>query len=744
MVELITDGEAIKMITEKVALIIIFNHRYDRNIPILREMYKSRFTNIRFLMPFYDGEEEDVIPVYESSYHFQGYFMQSYRELMSLECDAFLFISDDQIINPLLNERNVLNWLHMNEKDIYLDSYADVNSEGMFEWFPTKKIAQAFETRGMEYKRYLPSYNEAVKLYESFCGKKFEKEYSDAFFGDAYEFCEELVDSFIDQNGGSKKIPYPLLFGYSDYFCVRKEKFYQLARMCGIFAAMNLFVEIAFPTAVMLTFDRTKVVTRQEIGKYSVRTRADDLGEKYNYSLLMLLQNWDDNLLCIHPIKLSRWNEGEDNENRVTNELYNKLIKLPLGEYKKIGIYGTGENTEKVLACYQDCVGEIKAQLFFVDSYSKSGSKKYRGQDVYNVYDLEVLQLDEIIVSSMLFEEEMVRKLKDIWGDKYIIHRLYDGEKNINFVEHAAIMKNSIDLPTLKIKFIGMFDNFSGMTNLIYRLLSKHYYLEISEQPELLVYSHAPFNEIFDDKFHKHTNLQATWLEEYCEREHEKYHDCVKLLWKRGIKESGVDDFDYDTIDQCFDYAVGYPYLKNNKYFYFNIDITKQCYDNFRKMDEEIPTHFCSYIYMNENWGDGAKLRKKLYKKLSDYKKVDCIWNYEEGQKKYKFTIVFENHSKPGYASKILWKAILSGSIPIYWGAPDISEKIGLNQNAFIDCTRYGEDVDSMIAEIMKIDADDELYREMRRQVLFKEQYSTEKLEEFLCNVAKEAKRKSV
>lgn len=44
----------------------------------------------------------------------------------------------------------------------------------------------------------------------------------------------------------------------------------------------------------------------------------------------------------------------------------------------------------------------------------------------------------------------------------------------------------------------------------------------------------------------------------------------------------------------------------------------------------------------------------------------------------------------------------------------------------------------------MKIDADDELYREMRRQVLFKEQYSTEKLEEFLCNVAKEAKRKSV
>lgn len=44
------------------------------------------------------------------------------------------------------------------------------------------------------------------------------------------------------------------------------------------------------------------------------------------------------------------------------------------------------------------------------------------------------------------------------------------------------------------------------------------------------------------------------------------------------------------------------------------------------------------------------------------------LWNYEGGQNKYKFTIVFENHSKPGYASKLIWKAILSGSIPIYWG----------------------------------------------------------------------------
>lgn len=726
---------------DKVALIIIFNHRYDKNLPLLREMYKNRFANIRFLMPFYDGEDEDVIPVYESSYHFQGFFIQAYRELMKLECDAFLFISDDQIINPMINEGNTLEWLYMNEKDIYIDSFADLNSEGMFEWFPTGGVAKAFGTRGIEYRNQLPSYTEAVRIYENFCGKKFEIKYSDDFFGEAYTFCDELVDSFIGQNGGSKKIPYPLLFGYADYFCIRKEKFYQFARICGIFAAMNLFVEIAIPTAVMLAFDRTKVITRQDIGKYSARTRADDFSEKYNNSLYKLFQNWDDNLLFIHPIKLSRWNEGEDNEKRVINELYRKLIRLPLGKCKKIGIYGIGENTEKMLACYKDLIGEIKAEIFFVDSYSKSGLKKYMGKEVYNVNDLELLQPDEIIVSSMLYEEEMVRKLNDIYGNKYKIHRLYNGGTLINFVNHAGMMKNSITLPQLKVKFIGVFDNFSGSTSLIYRLLSKYYSLEISEQPELLVYSHARFMEIKGDKYHKHTNLRSTWVEEYCEREHEKYHDCVKLLWKHGIKENGVDDFDYDTINPSFDYVVGYPYLNNDKYFYFNMDITKQCYDKRDNLDEEMPIQFCSYVYMNENRGEGARFRKEFYKRLSKYKKVDCLWNYEERQNKYKFTIVFENHSKPGYASKIIWKAILSGSIPIYWGAPDICDKIGLNPNAFINCTKYGEDIDSMVAEIMRIDQNDELYREMRRQVPFKEEYSTEKLEVFLCNVAEEARR---
>ena len=48
----------------KVCLVVIFNHRFDRNLPALRKIYGERFAGIRFLVPFYDGSDADVIPVY--------------------------------------------------------------------------------------------------------------------------------------------------------------------------------------------------------------------------------------------------------------------------------------------------------------------------------------------------------------------------------------------------------------------------------------------------------------------------------------------------------------------------------------------------------------------------------------------------------------------------------------------------------------------------------------------------------
>ena len=76
----------------KVALIIIYNHKFDRNIDILENIYKDRFSNIYHLVPFYTGDKSNVISVYENSHYFQGYVAQGFKSYFKEEFEHYFFI----------------------------------------------------------------------------------------------------------------------------------------------------------------------------------------------------------------------------------------------------------------------------------------------------------------------------------------------------------------------------------------------------------------------------------------------------------------------------------------------------------------------------------------------------------------------------------------------------------------------------------------------------------------------------
>lgn len=48
-------------------------------------------------------------------------------------------------------------------------------------------------------------------------------------------------------------LPYPLIGGYSDIVVVNRDHLQRISERCGVFAATNLFVELAIPTAMLLT-----------------------------------------------------------------------------------------------------------------------------------------------------------------------------------------------------------------------------------------------------------------------------------------------------------------------------------------------------------------------------------------------------------------------------------------------------------------------------------------------------------
>ena len=174
------------------------------------------------------------------------------------------------------------------------------------------------------------------------------------------------------------------------------------------------------------------------------------------------------------------------------------------------------------------------------------------------------------------------------------------------------------------------------------------------------------------------------------------------------------------------------PRLKNllppSKYYLEYCQILKE----FRNMDK---SRFCNFIYSHSDKDfSGTIKRAEFCKSLMKYKKVDCagsvMQNTDELNRldkniihdkrssinssikltymsKYKFTIAFENQSCPNYVTEKIWHPFLVGSIPIYWGCPQVAQMF--NPAAFINCHDYSS-LDEVVSRVQEIDNDHELY----------------------------------
>lgn len=305
----------------KVCLVIMFNHRYDQNLPLLQKIYGKRFSEIRFLVPFYDGSDADVIPVYESSWQFQGFFIQAYEKLKNIPCTHYLFVGDDLILHPGFNDTNFITQMNIQNKKFLITHFYQLNLPNRFRWNHTGGSSKPFYDKSTVWRNSLYTYDEAMAKFKDFFGVEYKEVYDKDFFGDPnnpsgnmlgrWNNAEEhskVVAEFIKSNGGSTKIPYPMAGGYSDIFCVDKGSLFEFSRLCGIFSAMNMFVEIAIPTVAVLTFKKDEVQFFP-FGSAKVLWGKDrtDFENKYDKDFNRLYNEWEENILYVHPVKLSRW-----------------------------------------------------------------------------------------------------------------------------------------------------------------------------------------------------------------------------------------------------------------------------------------------------------------------------------------------------------------------------------------------------------------------------------------------------
>lgn len=305
----------------------------------------------------------------------------------------------------------------------------------------------------------------------------------------------------------------------------------------------------------------------------------------------------------------------------------------------------------------------------------------------------------------------------------------------------------------IKINFEYFWEGFNPEDNFFTRILRKHYDVEISSNPDYIFFS------LYGSKKPPRILKAGKILRKISPNLYIHLRKLVSKVLKKELpvpkNKSAIKIFyssehqkpDMSQCDWAFSYAyedeINHPrYMRIPEYYWFGAgkNLVKGK-DYAKKIISQNRKKFCNFIFSNE-----VKYRNDFFKKLSQYKRVDapgrCMRNMDplekEGHEKlsaeewtkhklkfmenYKFTIAIENYLLSGYTDEKIYHAMISGTIPIYYGNPKVSRDF--NTNSFINVGDY-KNFDEVVKRIKEIDQNDSLYEKILSEPWYKENRPT-------------------
>ena len=292
------------------ALVVLYNHRYDKNIPTVEAIYRGRFDAVFHLVPFYTGTRANVIPVYENSHCFQGYIAQGARTFVQPQFAHYVFAADDLVLNPAVSAETYAQFFRLDAQTSFLPQL-DSLPAARTHWpaYRNAVLFDPFRRYGVEVRDELPRSDEAARRLA-----RHGVANGDFTFGQVYgkttprALGRYLLDR-LTHRGSLRRMRYPLTRSYSDLAIVSAACIRQFCDYCGVFAATDLFAELALPTALALATER--IVTEEHLGLrgkalWSAAEQQQEL-DQYGRRLGELLRRFPRDCLYIHPVKLSSW-----------------------------------------------------------------------------------------------------------------------------------------------------------------------------------------------------------------------------------------------------------------------------------------------------------------------------------------------------------------------------------------------------------------------------------------------------
>lgn len=204
-----------------------------------------------------------MIAVYESSYYFHGYVAQGYRAFAG-SYRHYFFVADDMVLNPAIDEHNYARVFDLDDASGFLQELDSMPGE---KW-PHDRAAVTFDPfrPGVEIRNEIPSPEAAATVIASLGVTNGPYSFRDTYFAGGDYGMRNIVrqvirfayDRFILKTD-LRASKYPFVRSYSDLFIVSATNIEKFVQYCGAFAAAELWVELAVPTALVLTGERIRV-----------------------------------------------------------------------------------------------------------------------------------------------------------------------------------------------------------------------------------------------------------------------------------------------------------------------------------------------------------------------------------------------------------------------------------------------------------------------------------------------------
>jgi hypothetical protein len=247
----------------------------------------------------------------------------------------------------------------------------------------------------------------------------------------------------------------------------------------------------------------------------------------------------------------------------------------------------------------------------------------------------------------------------------------------------------SVAKPTIKINCSDFWGHFEPTNNYFWNLLSQSFDLQLSDNPDFLIYS------AYGRKF--------------------KEFDCIRIFY---TGEAIAPDFRECDFAFSFDYNDDARHYRLPLYALYadNELLTRKPSDTEAVLAKK--TRFCNFVVSNPS----CMVRNEFFRRLSRYKRVDSAGSFMNNigrnlgptpQDKweflapYKFTIAFESKSYPGYTTEKIFEPMLVNSIPLYWGNPLVDRDF--NPRSFINYHEFANE-DEFIERTIETDRNDSLY----------------------------------